>query len=116
MATPQRFNFDVHVAEMPIKVPGEPCLPPFRGRTSQSRHASYTGAVHAQRTRGEKQQTYAQILRNHGPMTDQDVAALTRWPLSSVNSTRDSFGDQVVPMGFEPSPFGRAKRTRWGFK
>lgn len=89
---------------------------PHQGRTLQSRHASWTGAREAQRTRGEKVQTYAQILRNHGPMTDQDVAALTKWPLSSVNSIRDSFGEQITAQGLEPSPFGRAKRTKWGFR
>lgn len=88
---------------------------PFSGSTPAARHASWTGAQHATKTRGEKQATYAQILRNHGPMTDQDVAALTTWPLSSVNSIRDSFGDRVIPCGHEPSPFGRAQRTRWGW-
>ncbi len=89
---------------------------PVSGRSVQARHASWTGAREAQVRRGEKQATYAQILRNHGPMTDQDVAALTKWPLSSVNSIRDSFGDQIVAQGLEPSPFGRAKRTQWGFR
>lgn len=91
-------------------------LPPINGKTPQSKHASYTGAREAQKGRGAKQATYAQILRNHGPLSDQDVAALTKWPLSSVNSIRDSFGGQITAQGLEPSPFGRARRTRWGFR
>ena len=41
---------------------------PFQGRTSASRHASYTGAVHASRTRGEKQRIYAHLLKTRGPL------------------------------------------------
>lgn len=100
---------------MPPDHPGFDFELPFHGKTPQSKHASWTGAREAQKTRGEKRATYAQILRNHGPISDQDVAGLTTWPLSSVNSIRDSFGEQVTAQGLEPSPFGRAKRTRWGF-
>jgi hypothetical protein len=113
MADPLSFDFGGDPVN-PHTV-GPTGLPPISGKTPISRHASFTGAREAVHGRGEKQKTYAQILRNHGPMSDQDVAALTRWPLSSVNSIRCSFGDQIVACGLEPSPFGRAKRTTWGF-
>lgn len=88
---------------------------PFAGNYEASRHSSWTGAREASKNLAAKQGVYAQLLTNHGPMSDQTVAAVAGWPLSSVNSTRNSFGDQVVPKGHEPSPFGKAKRTLWGW-
>lgn len=88
---------------------------PFSGNTMAACHASWTGAREGSKNLARKCGVYAQLLTNHGPLSDQDVAAITKWPLSSVNSIRALFGEQVGPKGHEPSPFGRAKRTLWGW-
>lgn len=88
---------------------------PFTGNYQASKHASWTGAREASKNLARKRGQYAQLLTNHGPISDQDAAALMRCGISSVNSTRGSFGDCVVPKGHEPSPFGKAKRTLWGW-
>jgi hypothetical protein len=105
------------MAEISLPLFDEPLPTYYQGRTDTSRRASRSGAVHALKGRGEKVATYLQLLRNHGPMTDQDVAAITRWPLASVNSIRASLGDQIVECGDVPSPVrGWVTRTRWGVR
>jgi len=88
---------------------------PFQGKTAQSRHASYTGARSAVRTWGQKQSAYLQLLANADALTDQEAAGLLHWPLSSVNSIRNSLGDRVYPDGFDSQVCGSktTRRTRW---
>lgn len=93
-------------------------LPPVSGNSPQARHASYTGALSAFQRWGLKQLAYLEALKTEGPLTDQAAAALLRWPLSSVNSIRNSLGDRIVPDGFDAQHCGsrQTKRTRWKVK
>ena len=59
----------------------QPVLP-FTGRTQHSRHAGYTGAVVARKSRGVKTQLYLQWLRTHGPATDHAAHDATGLPLT----------------------------------
>lgn len=89
---------------------------PFSGRTRETRHASYTGAVHATLARGEKVAALLQLVRNHGPITMQEIAGVTGWPISSVCSLLDAVRDELETDGFERVEWsdGRTtKRTRW---
>lgn len=88
-------------------------LPPINGTTSQSRHASYTGAVHALETRSANVQALRQLWRD--PHTIQDVAAITGLPISSVCSLKSCL--DLIPAGFEVQDWGPSrrstKRTLW---
>ena len=109
------LDFSVPTVDVTRESPqGEP-LPPINGRTIAARHASFTGAVHACHARGEKLVALRQLLTHHGPLTINEVAAITGWPLSSVCSLKSALPD-VVPDGFEVVEWraGKAtKRTRW---
>jgi hypothetical protein len=90
--------------------------PPFRGVTSTARHASYTGAVHAMRARGEKISAFFQLVKNHGPLTMQDAAAVLKYPLASVCSMKATLERLLEPDGHELVEWGdgrRTRRTRW---
>ena len=98
---------------------------PFNGNTPAARHASFTGAVVSAPTRGEKTSAYLQLLKHHGPLTDHQVAAITKWPLSSVNSIRNGIIDAgrlrhelvIEKQGFDQADWGDGKVTRrvqWG--
>lgn len=93
---------------------------PHQGRSDVSRTASFSGALVARATRKGKTATYLQILRNHGPISDQDVAALTKWSLSSVNSIRGSLADgMVIARGVDVQTWDdgkQTKRTQWGLR
>jgi hypothetical protein len=102
---------------------------PFSGRGPAPRHAGYTGALAAVQTWAMKQSAYLQMLNHGGALTDQEAAALLKWPLASVNSTRNGINDLrtaqerpplIVSDGFDVHPFTNArgnrcqtKRTRW---
>jgi hypothetical protein len=97
---------------------------PISGNTPQSRHASWTGARHATRSMGAKMQALLQLLEHHGAKTDQEIAQITGWPLSSVCSSRNNLvryaemygGFQIVPDGFDTMEWGPGdvtRRTRW---
>lgn len=97
---------------------GQP-LPPVNGTSPESRHASWTGARVAVHTWGQKQSEYLQLLNAGGSMTDNEVAALVKWPLSSVCSIRNSLMARVETDGFETATWdgGRTtRRTRWRLK
>lgn len=94
---------------------GQP-LPPINGATPAARHASYTGAVHATQARGEKVAALLQLLTNHGPLTLNECADRTGWPLSSICSLKSAIEDQLEPDGFDIQDWGEGrvtKRTRW---
>jgi len=92
---------------------------PFRGKTVQSRHASWTGTRQALKTYGEKVSAYLQLLTNAGALTDHEAAALMHCGLSSICSIRNSLieqGTPIAPDGFNEQAWadgGRTKRTRW---
>jgi hypothetical protein len=91
----------------------QPALP-FSGRTTHSRHASYTGAVVAGKSRGVKTQLYIQWLRLHGPATDHAAHDATGLPLATVNSIRNTLmtAGLVVSAGITAGVDG-ARRTLW---
>lgn len=93
---------------------------PYQGSSAESRAASFSGAMAARETRKGKTATYLQILRNHGPMTDQDVAGLRQWSLSSVNSIRGSLPKgTIIARGAEFQTWDDGKttrRTQWGLQ
>ncbi len=88
---------------------------PWTGAEPASQHASWTGAKAAEPTRAAKTKRYVELLKRHGSLTDQQVATITGWPLSSVNSIRNGLGDLVVVEGFESQVCGsrQTKRIRW---
>jgi hypothetical protein len=87
---------------------------PFSGRTPHSRHASYTGAVVAMRSRGVKTQMYLQWLRRNGPATDHQAHDATGLPLATVNSIRNGLvtAGLVISAGVTAGVEG-ARRTLW---
>jgi len=89
-------------------------LPFAHGGTAHSRHASYTGAVVAQKSRGVKTQLYLQWLRRHGPATDHAAHDATGLPLATVNSIRNTLmtAGLVTSAGHTTGVDG-AKRTLW---
>jgi hypothetical protein len=91
----------------------QPVLP-FTGRTPHSRHAGYTGAVVARKSRGVKTQLYLQWLRTHGPATDHAAHDATGLPLASVNSIRNTLmtAGLVGSAGLTDGVCG-ARRTLW---
>lgn len=88
---------------------------PFEGAIAVSRHASYTGAKAAAKRRRVKTEQYMALLEAHGALSDQAVAALTGWGLSSVNSIRNAITELVEPEGFDTQQVGQkhTRRTRW---
>jgi len=91
----------------------QPALP-FTGRTTHSRHAGYTGAIVARKSRGVKTQLYLQWLRTHGPATDHAAHDATGLPLATVNSIRNTLmaAGLVVSAGITEGVCG-ARRTLW---
>jgi hypothetical protein len=89
---------------------------PISGRTSQARHASSTGAQRAAKDRTGFALEYRQLLITAGPLSDDEAAKATGRRLSSICSTRNGWGDRVVPSGtFEETEFN-TKRVRWRWK
>ncbi len=91
---------------------------PFSGSIAITRHASYTGAKAAEQVRAGKTREYLALLKVHGALSDQAVAALTGWGLSSVNSIRNGVAELVEADGYESQIVGSkaTKRTRWRVK
>lgn len=118
MAEPLAFNFDTPPVDPTAVSPvGEP-RPPINGKTPLSRHASYTGAVHADETRSANIGMLRQLWRE--PLTMQDVAAITKLPLSSVCSLKSAIDDELEAFDVVPVEWGDGrkptKRTRWRLK
>lgn len=92
---------------------------PFRGNSATALSASRSGAVEAARTRRDKTAAYLQLLRNHGPISDHEAAALMKVGLSSVNSIRGGLGALVIPRGVDVQRWDgnrQTKRTQWGLR
>lgn len=93
---------------------GQPRLPPVNGKTPQSRHSSYTGAVRA----AEKRSLNIERLRALWvePFTMDQIAHITCLPLSSICSLKSCIEDEleIVDMVPQTWPTGRTtKRCRW---
>ena len=90
---------------------------PVSGLTRAARHSSWTGARQAVKTWTAKQSALLQLLTQAGgPMNDHELAAVLRWPLSSVCSVRNSVRDLLAPDGFDAVTWpdgGVTRRTRW---
>jgi len=111
----ESFKFDVPPADVGQVGPtGEP-LPPINGRSLQSRHASYTGAVHAAETRSANITALCQLWRE--PRTINEIQVITGLPLSSVCSLKSAIEDELEEVDYEVIDWGPhrkpTKRTRW---
>ena len=93
-------------------------LPVAPSRSPRARHASATGAQYAARDRGELILRYVRLLKDVGPVSDHEAAAMLGRGLSSINSTRAKLGDRVVSAAdldeVHKWPGGYiTRRTRW---
>jgi hypothetical protein len=88
---------------------------PFSGSTTQSRHASRSGAEDATDRALPQTVRYMALLREHGGLTDAEAARLLRIERSSVNARRVPLvkAGLVVADGFRQGPTGRIKNTVW---
>lgn len=92
----------------------QPALPFAQKGTVHSRHASYTGAVVARKSRGVKTQLYLQWLRRHGPATDHDAVDATGISLNAINSIRNTLmAAGLVGSAGITHGLGGARRTLW---
>lgn len=88
----------------------------WQGQTAISQQASLSGAVHALKSRGEKVEALRQLLTSHGPLTLNEIAAITKWPVSSVCSLKKCLGAVVEADSVETVDWGDGRtttRTRW---
>ncbi len=90
---------------------------PISGRTRAARHASASGAMVAARGRGALSVAYVKLLRECGPLSDEQAARALGRRLSSICSTRDGVGELVEPSGeweIVVWPNGRSsRRVKW---
>lgn len=63
---------------------------PWQGRTKVAREASASGARSQVPVWSAKKSALLQVLRNGGPMTRNELAAVLRWPITSVCSQLDA--------------------------
>lgn len=93
-------------------------LAPFQGKTAQTAHASWTGAVHATEARSANLTMLRQLWRE--PRTMNEIAEISGLPLSSVCSLKSSIEDELEEVDFEIKHWGDGKpdtkRTRWRLK
>jgi hypothetical protein len=86
---------------------------PVQGHTPEARHAGRTGAERAAKDRGALSLQYRQLLITVGPLSDHEAAKALGRLVSSINSTRNGWGDKVQPSGqFEDSTY-HTKRVKW---
>jgi hypothetical protein len=118
MAEPLSFDFAEPVADVRSVSPVGEQLPPINGNTPLSRHASYTGAVHAADARSANIVALRQLWRE--PRTINEIAAITGLPVSSVCSLKSALGDELEEIDLEVVEWGvdrrATKRTRWRLK
>lgn len=85
---------------------------PYQGRTAKSAHASFTGAQAQSPVWGQKTSELLQCLRAGGPMSRQELAAVLRWPISSVCSVLDNVRDLIEPVDFETVAWSGGRTTK----
>jgi len=92
---------------------------PISGRTVEARHASASGAAAERDRRGRFALVYRQLLIEAGPLSDVEASRITGRAISTLCSTRNGWGDRVLPSGqFETARFkdGRTtKRVKWSW-
>jgi hypothetical protein len=106
------LSFDAPIAEVRSTDPDGRAF--INGRTAQSRHASYTGAMRAQATRSAHITALRLVWQQ--PLTINAVADLTGLPVSSVCSLKAALADELEAVDFETVTWGSGrttKRTRW---
>src|SRR5579862_7035706 len=112
------LDFSAPIADVTTTSPTGEALPPIAGRSPAARHASYTGAVHAQETRSANLTALRQLWRE--PRTINEMAAITGLPVSSVCSLKSALEDELEVVDFELVEWGDGrrptKRTRWQLK
>src|SRR5262245_52989701 len=92
------------------------CSLPISGRTPEARHAGATGAAAAVKRRGELALRYRQLLVEAGPHSDDEAAHVLGVLPRSICSTRNGWGERVVPSGqFEATAFN-TRRVRWSWQ
>ena len=93
-------------------------LPPINGTTPKSRHASYTGAVHALHARSANLVALRQLWRE--PRTLNEISVLSGLPVSSVCSLKAALDAELEIVDFETVEWGEGrrptKRCRWRLK
>lgn len=72
---------------------------PVSGKTPESRDASRSGARFASLSRKRLTADYLDLLRSHGPLTDQDAAVRLTCGLSSINSVRAGIQKSATKTG-----------------
>lgn len=86
---------------------------PISGNTEQAKHASWTGAQAQVECWTEKRSELLQCLAAGGAMSRNELAAVLKWPLSSVCSVLDAVMDHVESNGdFESVTWDSGKTTR----
>lgn len=88
---------------------------PYQGRSQETRAASFSGAVVASQRRGQKLHRLLDVIREQGPLTLNEMAEFTGWPLSSICSLQAALKPQLETAGYEVVHVGTraTKRTRW---
>ena len=103
--TPLRLNFES----------AEPLTAPFQGSSPASTHASWTGAVSAQRAWSANLTMLRQLWRE--PRTLNEIAAISGLPITSVCSLKASLADELEIVDYETIVWGdgrrNTKRCRW---
>jgi hypothetical protein len=102
------FNFSVP----PVDPQAEP-VAPHQGTTVTARHASWTGAQSQVNCWTAKQSELLQCLAAGGAMSRNELAAVLKWPLSSVCSVLHAVSDRVESNGdFEAVTWANGHTTR----
>lgn len=109
------FRFDMPPVDVSTSTPTGESRPPIAGATSEARHASYTGAVHACETRSANLVALRQLWKE--PRTINDIAAITGLPVSSVCSLKAALARELEFVDYERVEWGdgrkATKRSRW---
>ena len=93
-------------------------LPPINGTTLKARHASYTGAVSALKSRSANLTALRQLWRE--PRTLNEISVLSGLPVSSVCSLKAALEAELEIVDWEVVEWGEGrrptKRCRWRLK
>ncbi len=97
---------------------GQPDEVPWQGSEPETRVASLSGAVHAAQNRSTKVQELRRLIGKRGPLTLNQMAEKTGWPLSSICSLHAMLKPELQVMGHETVKVGAhtTYRTRWALK
>lgn len=99
------------------RIPSDAGLPlPFSGSVSLTRHCSHEGAKQALPRAGSQAMRVLLAIKEHGPVTDQQLVALTGLPLNVVNARRHALAEKalIYASGTVMGPRG-VRNTTWTF-